>query len=81
VEQLVEIEVLLSVRDLERDLLVEPGVFREIDRPEPPLSGARILYFPTVCPRKNILRGVYRTSCYGPQPSRPRKAMSARRSR
>src|SRR5205814_5960557 len=28
-----EIEVLF-VRDLERDLLVDPGVFREVDRPE-----------------------------------------------
>src|SRR5262249_62155153 len=32
-EQLAEIEILL-VRNLERDLLVDPGVFREVDRPE-----------------------------------------------
>src|SRR5262249_60921621 len=32
-EELAEVEVLL-VRNLERDLLVDPGVFREIDGPE-----------------------------------------------
>ena len=39
-QQLAEVEV-LPVRDLERDLLVDPGVFREVDGAEPAAAKRR----------------------------------------
>ena len=41
VEQLAEVEVLLPMRDLDRDFLVEPRVLGEVDRAEPSAAERR----------------------------------------
>ena len=60
VQQLAEVEVLLTVRDLDGDLLVEPRVFGEEDGAEAAAAQRRedSCTCRRVCPRKNTARSI-----------------------